>query len=92
MSMRKACLASGSRFCGCIEPDVSMMKMMYSLSTGTPPIGESSLRRNCAPSSRFCSSVRSCCADTSRPSMSFATSASLRDDSNWPRSALRYWA
>ena len=54
-----------------------MMKMMYSLSTGRPPIGESSLRRYCAPSSRFISSVRSCCAETSWPSMSFCTSASL---------------
>jgi hypothetical protein len=66
-----------------------MMKMMYSLSTGTPPTGESSRRRNCAPSSRFISSVISCCAETSWPSISLATSASLREDSYWPRSALR---
>ena len=40
-----------------------MMKMMYSLSTGMPPIASVVGRRYCAPSRRFISSVSSCCAD-----------------------------
>ena len=66
-----------------------MMKMMYSLSTGRPPIGESSgARRYCAPSNRFISSVSSCCAATSCPSSVVRHLSLLRREARYcPRTA-----
>ncbi len=60
-------------------PEVSMMKMMYSLSTGTPPmVASSRARRKLLPWSRFISSVSSCWAARSLPS-----TISFTSESSW---------
>jgi len=51
-----------------MEPEVSMMKMMYSLSTGMPPINWF-FRWLLTPSSRFSSSLSCCRAMASSCSM-----------------------
>jgi hypothetical protein len=52
----------------CMLPEVSTMKMTYSLSTGIPPTGDSGGRRyTCWAWSLFISAVSSCWAATRRP-------------------------